>query len=64
MTPTAASDRPISLSSSPEWRVNASVEDLMGLGDSTGMIKEKRLELFGILDEMDIPGGPDGTSEH
>lgn len=48
----------------PEWRVNASAEDLMGLGDSTGMIKEKRLELFGILDEMDIPGGPDGTSEH
>ena len=48
----------------PEWRVNASAEDLLGLGDSTGMIKEKRLELFGILDEMDIPGGPDGTSEH
>ena len=39
----------------PLWEVNSSSERLMEFGDTTGMIDERRLALFEILDRTDLP---------
>ena len=36
----------------PEWGRNLSSDDLMELGETTGMIKEDKLPLYEILDRM------------
>ncbi len=41
----------------PEWKQNVSSEDLMEFGDRTGMTKEKKTRLYGILDRMTGFGG-------
>ncbi|MCR5610730.1 MAG: carboxylesterase family protein [Clostridiales bacterium] len=36
----------------PEWRMNASSEDVMELGEVTGMTKDKKIKLYEIIDKM------------
>ena len=47
----------------PEWKVNASSNDLLELGDETRMIEERRIKLFEILDRIDVPGWFESTGE-
>ena len=36
----------------PEWEAGAAPQRVMGWGDTSGMIDEKRLELFAVLDKL------------